>query len=132
MNTQVKRKFGVVPLVIAFLVFYGVYSFFWSEPEAQPKSAEGLTEEQRASNDVPVLMSEIDNVEEIEIDYGVDGIIVYLTQKSSDQYVSETAQDVEDAIRKAIDSRRADLTLEKEAADYFVYVYGSDRSLIRH
>jgi hypothetical protein len=130
MNTQTKKIFGVVPLVIAFLVFAGIYAMFAQNNEVQPKSAKRLTEEQREANDVAVFMSEVSGVEQIEIKYGVDGIKVYLTQKSTDQYVAAKAEAIEDTIVDVIENRRADLTFEKDPTDYFVYVYGSDGRLI--
>jgi hypothetical protein len=132
METPIKKKAIVLPFIIGLLVIFGIYAVISPQKETHPKSAAGLTEEQRADNDVAVLLSEVHGVEQIEIKYGVDGIKVYLTQKSSEQYVSNTAQEVDATIREAIEKRRADLTLEKDSDDYFVYVYGSDRHLINY
>ncbi|PFP30279.1 hypothetical protein COJ96_06085 [Bacillus sp. AFS073361] len=119
-------------IFIAILFAWGAYSGLTKEPEARPMSASSMTEQQRDAHDSAIILKHLGayGVERVEIGYGYDSIKVHLKAKSSDQYVSDKASDIKDAIRDILENNRADLTLEKEPGDYYVYIYGKDAHLI--
>jgi hypothetical protein len=132
-TTPIKKKRSIMTVIIGLLVIFGIYAVISpAQEEVQPMSAANMTEEQRADNDSAVLLSELQDVDRVEIKYSVDAIKVYLTDKSSAQYIATKAEAIKDEIVEVIEKRRADLTFEKEPTDYFVYVYGSDGRLIYH
>ena len=119
-------------IFIAILLAWGAYSGLTKEPEARPMSASTMTEQQRNEHDSVVLLGKLKpyGVERVEIRYGYDAIKIHLKAQSSAQYISDKASDIKDAIPGIIESNRADLTLEKEPGDYYIYIYGKDGHLI--
>jgi hypothetical protein len=117
-------------IFLGILVAVGVINAVANINEATPMSADGMTVEERAQNDVEVLTAELADfdVESIEINYDKDAIKVYISRPSTEQFVDEHASDIESAINLALEDRKADLTLEKES--YNIFVYSEDGSLI--
>jgi hypothetical protein len=119
--------------IIALILAGTVWSTLSEKSEAKPMMATGMTEKQRDENDSEILLDELRSsygVERVEIQYGYDAIKIYLKAKSSDQYISDKASDLKDAIPGIIERNRADLTLEKEPGAYYIYIYGKDGHLI--
>jgi hypothetical protein len=128
-----KNKRNVIGYAIIALILIGTaWSTLSETSEAKPMMATGMTEKQRNTNDSAILLEELDGygVERVEIQYGYNAIKVYLKAKSSDQYISDKASDLKDAIPNIIERNRADLTLEKEPGEYYIYIYGKDGHLI--
>lgn len=111
--------------LIAFLI---VISLIWPiylivNRADEPMAAAEMSAEERGENDSAVLMEELapqNIVDDVEIDYDYKSISVYLDILRSQQYASNTADDIEDAVDEALDDRRGDLTIEES---YSVYVY---------
>jgi hypothetical protein len=122
----------VAYIFIAILFAWGAYSGLTKKSEARPMSASSMTEQQRNDNDSAVLLKHLSSygVERVEIRYGYDAIKVHLKAQSSAQYISDKAADIKNAIPDIIERNRADLTLEKEPGDYYIYIYGKDGHLI--
>jgi hypothetical protein len=128
-----KNKRNVIGYAIIALILIGtVWSTLSETFEAKPMMATGMTEKQRDTNDSAILLEELSGygVERVEIQYGYDAIKIYLKAKSSDQYISDKASDLKDAIPGIIERNRADLTFEKEPGEYYIYIYGKDGHLI--
>lgn len=123
---MIKRMLGVI---LGALVILGIIAGC-TQDESEPMSAENMKAEQRAANDVAVLLEELSSLgaEKVEINYARDAIKVYLAKESTAQYVSDDAGEVESGVNEALADRRGDLTLEKES--YHVYIYGKDGRLI--
>jgi hypothetical protein len=128
-----KNKRNIIGYAIIALILIGtVWSTLGETFEAKPMMATGMTEKQRAEHDSAIMLEELNGygVNRVEIQYGYDAIKVYLKAKSSDQYISDKASDLKDAIPNIIERNRADLTLEKESGEYYIYIYGKDGHLI--
>jgi hypothetical protein len=128
-----KSKLNAIGYAIIAIVLIGtVWNALSEKSEAKPMVATGMTEKQRNTNDSAILLEELSSygVERVEIRYGYDAIKIHLKAKSSDQYVSDKASDLADAIPDIIENNRAELTLEKEPGDYYIYIYGKDGHLI--
>lgn len=121
-----KKSVGiVVALFVAFIIYSQVNSYLNA-----PISAEGMSVEERTTNDAAALKSALkdENVDLINFDYKNDSISIYIDMKSTDQYVDDKAADIELAVKDAIEQSRSKLTLEKE--NYTVFVFGKDGRLI--
>ena len=128
-----ENKRNLIGFIIIAIVMIGtVWNVLSAKPEAKPMLATNMTEAQRGDNDNAILLDELETygVNDVAIGYKYDSIKVYLDAKSSDQYVSDKALDIEDAIPEILIRNRAKLTLEKDADQYHIYIYGKDGHLI--
>lgn len=122
-NTKIKDKIILTCIGVFLLIAGG--SAFLNKKDDTPKSAAGMTLEERTDNDEKVLENGIGR--KVEVDYEYDSIKITLNVNKTDQYSEDAANDIIDKTRDFIEDNRSKLTFEK---DFYIYVYGKDGHLL--
>lgn len=123
-------KKRLIFIFIGILFAIGIVSVISNINDSEPMSAEGMAVEERNNNDTRVLIEELSDfdIDRVEINYSSDAIKVYINRPSSEQYIDNYANEILSTIITTIDTRKSDLTLEKES--YNILIYSEDGKLI--